>query len=121
MTYFKRFLIVAVIGLLGVFAFQNQESLGRNVELNFFGYRQGLLLGLWLLLAFLAGAVLFLMVDLPRSISQRRELHRKSQDLARLQFELSRSLSASQPESAGGEAPDSLETPPENLEKRLGL
>jgi uncharacterized integral membrane protein len=116
LTYVKRFLIVAVLALLGTFAFMNQESLGQKLELHFFRYHVTLVFGFWVLLGFLAGALLFLMVDLPRSLSMRRDLHRKSQELARLQFEISRVQTGVQP--ATGSIPT---TPPADLEKRLSL
>lgn len=116
MTYVKRFLIVAVLALLGAFAFMNQESLGQKVELHFLKYHLTLVFGFWVLLGFLTGAVLFLAIDLPRSISMRRDLTRKSNELARLQFEISRLQTGSQPQT--GSVPT---LPPEDLEKRLTL
>lgn len=130
MTYLKRILLLALAALLGVFAFQNQHFLSQPVTLAFFRYSATLMLGFWLLLTFLAGALLFLVVDLPRSFSLKREIARKSGDLARAQFELGRvqaqvvqaqaaaaglppsppALPASPPGPAGGD-----------LEKRLGV
>jgi uncharacterized integral membrane protein len=115
MVYLKRFFIVAVLALIGTFAFFNLQSLGQSLELRFFKYHLTLVFGLWMLLGFLAGVLLFLMIDLPRSISMRRDLSRKSQELARLQFEISR-VQTGMP--ATGSVPT---LPPADLEKRLGL
>lgn len=125
MLYVKRFLLLALIALLGVFAFQNQSLLGQPVNLIFLQYNQTLVLGFWLLLSFLAGSLMFLLVDLPRSFSLKRELARKSQDLARAQFELSKAQAQGQTGSlqvpptlpSAGPSP----TSPGDLEKRLGL
>lgn len=125
MLYFKRFLLLLLIALLGVFAFQNQSLLGQPVKLIFLQYNQTLVLGFWLLLSFLAGAMMFLLVDLPRSFSLKRELSRKSQDLARAQFELNRAQAQGQ--SASLQIPPTLPdtgprpSPSGDLEKRLGL
>jgi peptidoglycan/LPS O-acetylase OafA/YrhL len=73
-----------------------------------------LVLGFWLVLSFVAGALLFLLIDLPRAYSLKRELSRKSQDLARTQFELNRAQAAAAP-------PPPLVPPPADLGKRLEL
>jgi uncharacterized integral membrane protein len=114
MIYVKRFLLVALIALLAVFAVQNQHFLTQPVELIFFKYKQTLMLGFWLVLSFVAGAALFLLIDLPRAFSLKRELSRKSHDLARTQFELNRAQAAATPP-----APSS--PPPADLGKRLEL
>ncbi len=88
MAYVKRFLLLALAALLVVFAFQNQHLLSQPVSLSFFRYGATLWLGFWLVLAFLAGVLLFLVVDLPRSFSLTREIARKAGELARAQFEL---------------------------------
>jgi uncharacterized integral membrane protein len=128
MLYFKRFLLLALVALLGVFAFQNQTQLGQQVTLTFLKYNQTLVLGFWLLASFLAGSLIFLLVDLPRSFSLKRDLARKSQDLARVQFELNRAQAQPQGQSASLQVPPSLpgahpmQPPsPGDLEKRLGL
>ena len=137
MLYLKRFLLLAIVALLGVFAFQNQSQLGQQVNLTFLKYSQNLVLGFWLLLSFLAGSVIFLLVDLPRSFSLKRDLARKSQDLARVQFELNRAqvqpqggpMQMGQPGQTGSlQVPPTLPgaeasrpSAPGDLEKRLGL
>lgn len=125
MLYIKRFLLLALIALLGVFAFQNQSLLGQPVNLIFLKYNQTLVLGFWLLLSFLAGSMMFLLVDLPRSFTLKRELARKSQDLARAQFELNQAKAQSQTGSLQipPTLPDSGPSQPSSgdLEKRLGL
>lgn len=90
MAFVKKFLFLAIVCLLGIFAFQNQTYLGEMVQLKLFKYQVSMILGLWLVLGFVCGALLFLSIDLPRTFKLRRELRRKSQDLARLQTELGR-------------------------------
>jgi uncharacterized integral membrane protein len=88
MAYVKRFLLLALAALLVVFVFQNQHLLSQPETLSFFRYSATLWLGFWLVLAFLTGVFLFLVVDLPRSFSLKREISRKAGELARAQFEL---------------------------------
>lgn len=135
MLYVKRFLLLALIVLLAVFAFQNQKELGTSIPLTFFKHHWTMVLGFWLLFSFVAGAMLFMLVDLLRSFALKRELSRKSAELARVQFELTRAQAAAQPPApAQPHAPDGrpLHPPPvlpadpsrpvpEDLEKRLGL
>jgi uncharacterized integral membrane protein len=118
LVYVKRFLIVALIALLGAFAFMNQQSLGQKVELAFFQAHVTLVFGFWILLGFIAGVLLFLMIDLPRSLSMKSELRRKSNELARLQFEIGRLQG---PQSSTGEIPMVPSAPPDDIAKRLGL
>ncbi|GEM_PF-2423701 len=109
MALTKKFLILAIIGLLGVFAYQNQTFLGEMVQLKMFTYQVSMILGLWLVLSFLCGALLFLSIDLPRSFRLSRELRRKSQDLSRLQSELARYQS--QAAIAGNQSPKAPPNP----------
>lgn len=97
MIYVKRFLLVALVALLAIFAVQNQHFLTQPVELAFFKLKYTLMLGFWLVISFVTGALLFLLVDLPRAFSLKRELSRKSQDLARTQFELNRAQAQAAP------------------------
>lgn len=119
MIYVKRFLLVALIALLAVFAVQNQHFLTHPVELAFFKYKQTLMLGFWLIISFVAGALLFLLIDLPRAFSLKRELSRKSQDLARTQFELNRAQA--QTTSGASAPPTHPGPPPADIGKRLEL
>lgn len=130
MAYLKRFLLLALAVLLGIFAFQNQHFLSQPVTLAFFRYSATLMLGFWLLLTFAAGVLLFLIVDLPRSLSLKREIARKAGDLARAQFELGRAqaqIAQAQaapgvPGAPGIPPPPAAPRPPAgDLEKRLGL
>ncbi|HLP41784.1 MAG TPA: LapA family protein [Fibrobacteria bacterium] len=108
MIYVKRILLLALIALLMVFAFQNQRDLGTPVTLAFLKWQQTLVLGFWLLLSFLAGAVLFILVDMLRSFSLRRELARRTQELSRAQVEVARLQAlplGSQPPSRPGQPP----------------
>ena len=111
MLLLKRLLLLALLSLVVVFAFQNQGYLGQSSEIVFIKYRHTMIQGFWLMLAFLAGALLFLAMDLPRNFGLRRELRRKSEELARAQFELTR-LQQSVPPPA---------IPPADMQKRLEL
>jgi uncharacterized integral membrane protein len=108
MTHIKRFLLLVIVALLGYLAFTNQKDLGTSLTLACFKMQLTLVFGFWLLLSFLAGVLLFLVIDLPRTLSLKREVGRKAQEISRLQFELTRIQSGSPPA-------------PPNLEKRLGL
>jgi uncharacterized integral membrane protein len=108
MIYVKRVLLLALIALLMVFAFQNQRDLGTPVTLTFLKWQQTLVLGFWLLLSFLAGALLFILVDMLRSFSLRRELARRTQELSRAQAEVVRLQAVpqgSQPTALPGQIP----------------
>jgi uncharacterized integral membrane protein len=112
--YLKRFLILLIVILLGVFAVQNQVYLGQRVELVFFKFHATLVLGFWIVISFLLGALLFLTIDLPRTLSLRRDVRRKANEIARLQFELNRAAAAHG-------VPPAQPPPPPDLENRLGL
>jgi uncharacterized integral membrane protein len=115
MKYMKRFLLLAFILLLGIFAFRNQNYLGYKVDLVFLKNPVSLVLGFWLVLCFLLGLLVYMLIDMPRDIAMKRDLRKKSQEIARLQFELNRYQNAA---NAAGAVP-----PPAapDLEKRLGL
>jgi uncharacterized integral membrane protein len=131
--YVKRILVLALIAVIAVFAFQNQKDLGESLTLSLFKYQQTLVLGFWLLLSFLAGAMLFMLVDLLRSFSLRLELSRRNQEVARLQGELARMSAQVQAQVQNVQTstdaspvrplqpPGGKQTPPGDLEKRLGL
>ena len=122
MTYFKRVALLALLVLLGVFAFQNQKFLLTQQELSFFKYHATLAVGFWMLLGFLAGILVYLSVDLPRTLTLKRELRRKSHDLARLQYEMTRQpppAPGAAPIPPGPDMPPPL--PPEDIAKRLGI
>ena len=114
MKYFKRFLALAFIILLGIFCFRNQTYLGQRVDLVFLSQPVSLVLGFWLVLAFLLGLGIYMVVDMPRDIVLKRDLRRKTQELDRLRFEMNRNQNA-----AGVTQPPVVSNP--DLEKRLGL
>ena len=114
MKYLKRFLLLAFIVLLGVFAFRNQTFLGQSVNLVFISQPVSLVLGFWLVASFLSGVLVYMFVDMPRDIVLKRELRRTTQEVARLQAELNRLQSAA----TGAKPPP---PPNQDLEKRLGL
>jgi uncharacterized integral membrane protein len=109
----KRLLFLAVVILIGILIVQNHAYLGQSQELFFFKYRLTLFQAVWMGLAFLLGAMLFLAIDLPRNLSLKRKLRRGNGEIAKLQAEVNRlqaALAAAAPLPAN---PD--------LEKRLGL
>ncbi len=114
MKYFKRFLMLAFIVLLGVFAYRNQSYLGTRVDLVFLRQPVSMMLGFWMVLCFLFGLLIYMVIDMPRDIARKRELRRKSQEIARLQYEMNRHLNA-----PGPDQPRIASNP--DLEKRLGL
>lgn len=128
MIYVKRVLLLVLVALLAVFAFQNHENLGRPVTLAFFKYGATLMLGLWLVISFAAGSLLFILLDLPHIFSLKREVTRKSGELAKAQFELTRAQTQIQQFQSAHVAPPGSDLsagvtapPPSDLEKRLGL
>jgi uncharacterized integral membrane protein len=114
MKYLKRFLVLTFIILLGVFCFRNQTYLGQRVDLVFLSQPVSLVLGFWLVLAFLLGLGVYMIVDMPRDIVLKRDLRRKTQELDRLRFEVNRNQNA-----VGSAQPPAAANP--DLEKRLGL
>ena len=109
----KRFVLVVFILLLVVFVFRNQNFLGNKVDLVFFKNPISLVLGFWLVLSFLLGLLVYMLIDMPRDIVMKRDLRKKSQEIARLQFELTRNQNAQVSGRMPAADPD--------LEKRLGL
>lgn len=90
MKYFKRFFLLSVIILIGVFAFRNQTYLGQRVDLVFFREPFSMVLGFWLVASFLVGAILYMIIDMPRDLALKRDLRRKSHEINRLQAEITR-------------------------------
>jgi uncharacterized integral membrane protein len=90
MVYLKRFAFLIILALIGVFVALNQSELGRTVPIHFFKLEASLILGFWLVIAFAAGVALFLAIDLPRTLSLKRDLRRKANEIARLRAELDR-------------------------------
>lgn len=126
MKYLKRFLWLAFIVLLGIFAWRNQTDLGREVNLVFFKNTVPLVLGFWLVLCFLLGLIVYMVIDMPRDIVLKRDLRRKTQEIARLQAEVNRlanSANAANAANAANPANTPQDSFPSNpdLEKRLGL
>jgi len=90
LKYFKRFFLLSVIILIGIFAFRNQNDLGQQVDLVFFRNPFSMVLGFWLVASFLVGAVLYMIIDMPRDLALKRDLRRKSQEVTHLQAEIAR-------------------------------
>ncbi len=105
MANLKRILAVALAGVLAYLAFQNQHDLGTSLSVAIFKFRITLVFGFWVLLSFLAGVALFLAIDLPRTFAAKRELRRKTNEIARLQSELDRLAAAARTASDTGKRP----------------
>lgn len=84
MKLLRRILLIALIVAIAVLAFQNQAALGTQVELSFLKWRTTFVLGVWLLSAFVAGVILFALVDAWRGMMLRLELRRRDAEIARL-------------------------------------
>lgn len=90
MVYLKRIFALIILVLIGIFVALNQLELGRTVPIHFFRIEASLILGFWLVIAFVAGAALFLAIDLPRTLSLQRDIRRKNAEISRLRAELER-------------------------------
>jgi uncharacterized integral membrane protein len=90
----KRILIFVMVAVVIVFAIQNQVSLGQRVDFRFLKFSASLVLGIWLILGFIVGALLFLIIDIPSTLALKRSLSRKTEEAAKLQLELTRLKSA---------------------------
>jgi uncharacterized integral membrane protein len=98
---FKRFFLLAMIILIGIFAFRNQTYLGQRVDLVFFRDPFSMVLGFWLVASFLVGAFLYMVIDMPKDLAMKRDLRRKSHEINRLQAEITKL----QQSSSGSAAP----------------
>jgi uncharacterized integral membrane protein len=104
----KRILLLVLVAVVIVFAIQNQVNLGLRVDFRFLKFSASLVLGIWLILGFIVGALLFLIIDLPRTFALKRSLGRKTEEAARLQLEVNRLKSAAPSASANQSSqPDS--------------
>jgi uncharacterized integral membrane protein len=70
MKTLRRLLVILVLIALVTALFQNQESLGASIAFSFLKWHFSLVLGFWLLFAFIAGALLFAVFDAWRSLSR---------------------------------------------------
>jgi uncharacterized integral membrane protein len=70
MKLLRRLLVLLVLIALVVALFQNQESLGTSIAFSFLKWHFSLVLGFWLIFAFIAGALLFALFDAWRSVSR---------------------------------------------------
>ncbi len=85
MRLLRRFSFLLILLTLGIFIFQNQALLGQPTEFVFLQWRLSIILGFWILFSFIAGWLLFLLIDLRKSLQLRMEMRRKDQLIARLE------------------------------------
>jgi uncharacterized integral membrane protein len=78
MTSLRRLLTILLLLALAVTLFQNQEALGLSVQFAFLKWHFSLVLGFWLLFAFVAGALLFAAFDAWRDL--RHGIDRRRRD-----------------------------------------
>lgn len=82
MKTLRRLLAVVLLLALAVALFQNQERLGLAVEFAFLRWRFSLILGFWLLFAFVAGAILFAVFDAWKGFQHGLESRRRDRETA---------------------------------------
>jgi uncharacterized integral membrane protein len=92
-TLLTVFLLAAVVAV-----FQNQRSLGQDLEFSFLKWHYSLILGFWILFAFLAGAAVFALANLWNTLKSGYTIRKRDQEIAQLEKELSAAK-----KSAGGE------------------
>lgn len=99
MKMIRRLLTLLLLLALAVALFQNQENLGLAVEFAFLKWRFSLVLGFWLLFAFVAGALLFAAFDAWRDfrhgLNRRRRDRETDASIAALRAEIDRLKSGS--------------------------
>jgi len=106
MKLIRRILFIALVLVMAIVLFQNQQSLGTSMEFSFLQWSFSLVLGFWILLAFLTGVVLFALVDTWRGMMLRMEIRRKDQEIARLQAALNAPPADLPPARAGDAFPE---------------
>lgn len=90
MKFIRRILFIALVAVIAIVLFQNQQSLGMPMEFSFLRGSFSLVLGFWILLAFLTGVVLFALADTWRGMMLRMEIRRKEQEIVRQEQEIMR-------------------------------
>jgi uncharacterized integral membrane protein len=88
MILIRRILMIVLLLALAVLVFQNQKAFGQSVEFSFLSWSFSLVLGFWILFAFLAGVALFALVDAWRGMLLRLEIGRKNREIHELQERL---------------------------------
>jgi uncharacterized integral membrane protein len=88
MHLIRRILLIVLLIALAVLVFQNQEAFGQSVEFSFLSWSFSLVLGFWILFAFIAGVALFALVDAWRGMLLRLEIGRKNREIRELQERL---------------------------------
>lgn len=94
MKLVRRVLLIVFLAALAVLVFQNQEAFGMPVEFAFLRWSFSLVLGFWILFAFLTGIALFALFDAWRGLMLRLEIHRKDREISELKAELKSRSSA---------------------------
>jgi uncharacterized integral membrane protein len=84
MKLLRRVLFATLLVVFAIVIFQNQTSLGMPLEFSFLKWSFSLVLGFWILLAFVSGIVLFAIVDLWRVMMLRLQLRHRDQEILRL-------------------------------------
>ena len=82
MRILRRLASLAILIAVCVIVFQNQEMLGRSTEVVFLRWRITLVMGFWLLFSFVAGGLLFLLLDAWRNLGLRWKVRKLEQELA---------------------------------------
>ncbi len=88
MPIVKRILFFVTALVMVIFILQNQSGLGQPFELIFFNFRHNMVLGIWLLLSFLCGALMWFLLDWRRNFMLGRDIRQKEKDIARLESEM---------------------------------
>jgi uncharacterized integral membrane protein len=88
MNLIRRILLIVLLLALAVLVFQNQGAFGQMVEFSFLSWSFSLVLGFWILFAFIAGVALFALVDAWRGMLLRLEIGRKNREIRELQERL---------------------------------
>ena len=104
MKLLRRILLIALLLALAVLVFQNQDVFAMSVELTFLQWYMRMVLGFWLVFAFILGVALFALADAWRGMLLRLKLRQAEQEIARL-----KAAAAASP-AAGSDAPTSRES-----------
>ena len=88
MKLIRRILGLLLAVVVIVILFQNQKSLGQDLQFSFLKWDYSLVLGFWILFAFVTGAATFALIDAWKSFFLRMAIRKRDQEIARLEHEL---------------------------------